>query len=203
MRYSPGHKERTRAAILEAAGRVFRRRGYQGAGVDEVMREAGLTAGGFYSHFSSKEALLGEALTRAAAELDPAKRERFEGLTGREWLTAFVDDYLSTTHRDNLERGCPLAALISDGSRSGEPVKQSLEAILRDLFDTLAARGDDKFGEDRIFAVVALCVGGLGLARSVRDDALGDRILAACRELAKETCLGTKSSRSPMPDGSL
>jgi TetR/AcrR family transcriptional repressor of nem operon len=202
MRYRPGHKERTRATILEAAGRVFRRRGYQGAGVDEVMREAGLTPGGFYAHFGSKEALLGEAITHAAAELDAQKRKRLEGLTGREWLTSFVDYYLSPAHRDNLERGCPLAALISEVSRSGEPVKQSFEVILRDLADSLTNRGGDGLGESRSLAMIALCVGGLGLARSVRDDAFADQILAACRELAKEVCPATKSSRTPEPDGS-
>src|SRR5208337_3926131 len=92
MRYPAGHRERTRAKILRAACRVFRRQGYHAAGVDKVMEEAGLTAGGFYAHFASKEALLAEALAPAAA--GALRDEPIEHLTGRAWAEAFVERYL-------------------------------------------------------------------------------------------------------------
>ena len=82
MRYAPGQKEKTRARILEAAGKVFRRRGYHAAGVDEVMEEAGLTAGGFYAHFASKQALLAEALVQAAVETGRRRDAGLEDLPG-------------------------------------------------------------------------------------------------------------------------
>ena len=82
MRYSPGHKEQTRAKIVEAAGKVFRRLGYHAAGVDKVMEEAGLTAGGFYSHFASKDALLADVFARAAVEVGTPNAKRREGITG-------------------------------------------------------------------------------------------------------------------------
>ena len=85
MRYAPDHKEKTRARILEAAGKVFRRQGYHSAGVDKVMEEAGLTAGGFYAHFDSKQALLAEAVTIAASEATRKIEAGLEELSGCEW----------------------------------------------------------------------------------------------------------------------
>src|SRR3954471_10083763 len=98
MRYPAGHKEQTRAKILRAAGKVFRREGYHAAGVDKVMEEAGLTAGGFYAHFGSKEALLAETLARAAAAAGVPLDEDLEGLAGPARLQAFVESYLSRAH---------------------------------------------------------------------------------------------------------
>src|SRR5262249_22460420 len=156
--------------ILDAASRAFRRGGYSATGIDGVMREAGLTPGGFYAHFDSKEDLL-------AAALDPALRNTeeglFKGLEGREgveWLRAVVDRYLSREHRDDVAHGCALPALVSEISRSGPKAKEALEVMLRELM----ARMEAKFPEagsqpaaDRALATVALCVGGLALARAV------------------------------------
>ena len=94
MRYAPDHKEKTRAKILEAAGRVFRRHGYHASGVDRVMEEAGLTAGGFYAHFDSKQALLAEALAHAGEEIGRRREAGLEDLSGREWIEAFLARYL-------------------------------------------------------------------------------------------------------------
>ena len=107
MRYAAGHKEQTRAKILRAAGRVFRRQGYHAAGVDKVMEEAGLTAGGFYAHFGSKEALLAETLGPAAAEAGAARDKDLEGVAGDAWVEAFVERYLSPGHRHKTEDGLP------------------------------------------------------------------------------------------------
>src|SRR5882757_6485383 len=107
MRYPAGHKEQTRAKILRAAAKVFRREGYHAAGVDKVMEEAGLTAGGFYAHFGSKEALLAETLTPAAAEAGVPLDEGLEAVAGRARLQAFVESYLSRAHLHRTEDGCP------------------------------------------------------------------------------------------------
>src|SRR5271167_2520013 len=114
MRYAAGHREQTRAKILRAAGKVFRRQGYHASGVDKVMQEAGLTAGGFYAHFDSKQTLLAEAIGVAAADIGERRESALAGLSGSEWLNVFLERYLSMSHRCALERGCPFAALISE-----------------------------------------------------------------------------------------
>src|SRR5882757_8350579 len=133
MRYPAGHKEKTRTKILRAAGKVFRRVGYHAAGVDKVMEEAGLTAGGFYARFESKEALLAEVLTPAAAEAGVPLDKDLEGVDGRARLEAFIESYLSQSHLHRTDSGCPLPALVSEVARSSGPVKASFEAIVRDL----------------------------------------------------------------------
>jgi TetR/AcrR family transcriptional regulator, transcriptional repressor for nem operon len=185
MRYPAGHKEQTRAKILGAAAKVFRRDGYHAAGVDKIMEEAGLTAGGFYAHFESKEALLAEALAPAAAEAGVPLDEDIDGSAGDARLEAFVDSYLSRAHLHRNETGCPLPALVSEVARTGGSAKASFEAIVRDLSARLQGHAGPGLSEDRALAVVALCVGALGVARAVQDEALGDRILAASRDLAK------------------
>jgi TetR/AcrR family transcriptional regulator, transcriptional repressor for nem operon len=200
MRYGPGHKERTRARILEAARRVFQREGYEATGVDRVMEEAGLTAGGFYAHFASKQALLVEALAHAAVRTGEIREGWVAGESGPSKAGAFIDHYLSDRHRRGAEEGCPLAALVSEASHSAGPVKESFEAAVREIDAWMAGCGaGEGLPEDRRLAVIALCVGGLSVARSVRDDALGDRILAACRRLAREG-LGLEPGSDPGPE---
>jgi len=185
MRYPAGHKEQTRAKILRAAGRVFRRDGYHAAGVDKVMEEAGLTAGGFYAHFESKEALLAEMLALTAAEAGALRDKDIEGVADRAWVEAFIERYLRPSHLTKTEDGCPLPALISEVARTGGPVKASFEAIIRDLAARLRSQAGEALTEDRALAIIAVCIGGLGVARSVQDQAFAERILAACRDLAK------------------
>lgn len=181
MRYPADHKAKTRERIVEAAGRLFRRRGYHASGVDAVMNEAGLTPGGFYAHFGSKEALLAEALGQAARAASVGVDASLDGLSGRAWAEGFVAYYLSEPHREAVEDGCPLASLASEVARAGEPVRRTFESLILRLVDRLA---DSGLEEGRALAVVALCVGGLGLARSVQDDELAARVLQASRELA-------------------
>ena len=199
MRYAAGHKEQTRAKILRAAGKVFRREGYHAAGVDKVMEEAGLTAGGFYAHFPSKESLLAEALEPAAAEAGAPHDKELEGAAGRSSVVAFVEYYLDPRHMRNTEGGCPLPALASEVARAGGPVKSSFEAIVRNLAARLMDDSGGELSEERALAILALCVGGLGVARSVQDEALAERILASCRDLAKASLVADPEPRPPAP----
>lgn len=199
MRYPAGHKEQTRAKILQAAGKVFRREGYHAAGVDQVMEEAGLTAGGFYAHFRSKEALLAEVLAPASSETGtPPEKER-QGGADLASVVAFIERYLDPRHMRNTEDGCPLPALASEVARAGGPVKASFEAIVRKLAARLMAPAGEELSEDRALAIVALCVGGLGVARSVQDEALGERILASCRDFAKASLVTDPESLPSIP----
>jgi TetR/AcrR family transcriptional repressor of nem operon len=198
MRYGPDQKEKTRGKILEAAARLFRRDGYQASGVDKVMAEAGLTPGGFYAHFGSKQALLAETLTHAGIEMDTRREAHLEGLAGREWVEAFLAFYLSGDHLEDLEQGCPLVALISEVSRADGPVKQTFEMMvleLREAFQANLTGGDLEASEGRALAAISLCVGGLGLARSVQDPALASAILKACRVQAGSILSGGRRRR--------
>ena len=195
MRYPAGRKEQTRKKILGTAGRIFRRNGYHASGVDKVMEEAGLTAGGFYSHFSSKQELLAAALAEAGAESRQRVEKGIRGRSGRAWVKGFLGRYLGGKHREDIEDGCPLAALVSEVSRADESVKASFEGIVRDLQERLASHvGPDRTrADEKALAAMSMCVGGLGLARSVNDKALAERILASCRRQAELILLGTEA----------
>jgi TetR/AcrR family transcriptional repressor of nem operon len=197
MRYAAGHKEKTRAKIVKAAGKVFRREGYHAAGVDEVMEEAGLTAGGFYAHFESKEALLAATLEPTSVEVVNRRENELEGVASHAWLEAFVECYLTPRHMTNTEEGCPLPALVSEVARAGGPVKASFEAVVRGFAARLMEGAGAKLTEENALAIVALCVGGLVVARSVKDHALGERILASCRELARASLAATPQTEVP------
>jgi TetR/AcrR family transcriptional repressor of nem operon len=199
MRYPAGHKEQTRAKILRAAGKVFRREGYHAAGVDMVMEEAGLTAGGFYAHFGSKEALLAEALAPAAAEAGALRDKDLEGAPSPAWVEAFVERYLRPSHLIQPEDGCPLPALVSEVARTSGPVKASFEAIICDLAARLRDQAGESLTEDRALAILALCIGGIGVARSVQNQALAERILAACRDLAKTGLVADAQTSVKLP----
>ncbi len=187
MRYAKGHKQQTRGRIVEAAARSFRSRGYRAAGVDQFMDAAGLTAGGFYAHFKSKQALLAETL---ALSLEQARTQLFSGLDdlqGADWLRAVVGRYLSRSHRDHPDSGCSLPALAGEIAREGRAPRQALQDYLQQLVADLAPRAPKAPGlepEDRVLATVALLSGALMLARAVPDEQLSDRILRAARRLA-------------------
>ena len=187
MEGSLTRKQRTRERILASAGRVFRRKGYAGSGVDELMREAGLTHGGFYAHFASKEALFAEAVVRALGRTVELMEKEAGDLEGVAWLRGAVGRYLSRAHLEAVEEGCPMPALVSELGRAGDAPREAFEArmleLLADVEDKVPP-GPGLQPADRTLATVALCVGGVSLARAVKDPALADRILRACRELA-------------------
>ncbi|TGD92737.1 TetR/AcrR family transcriptional regulator [Methylobacterium nonmethylotrophicum] len=173
MRVTREQVRENRRRILEAAGRLLREKGFSAVTVAEVMEAAGLTHGGFYGHFASKEDLAAQALAQA---LIPAPREpgAAAGLAG------FVASYLSAAHRDRPGTGCALAALGGEAARQPAPVRRAftegLEARLSRMQEGLPEG-------DRATALAALSglVGALVLARAVDDPALSDEILAAAR----------------------
>jgi TetR/AcrR family transcriptional repressor of nem operon len=185
MRYPEGHKQQTSEKILRAAGRLFRKQGYAATGVDAVMASANLTAGGFYSHFRSKEELLAEALDAVFRESQKDRPKRLSELRGHAWIRAFVNFYLSKGHRDAAERGCPMPALAAEIARVGGKPSAVFAHHIRRVFDTVAKQFDEKSpNRERAISTVAMCLGGLILARAVKDEGLSDEILRACRESA-------------------
>lgn len=185
MRYRSGHKAQTRTQIVEAAARVFRRCGFAGASVGQIMKEAGLTVGGFYAHFSSKEELFAEALSVAFAQ---SIDDRVAGLdTGApDWAATFAGRYLSVEHRADAANGCPMAALSNEISRTEGQVREAFGACVDD-FVALLAGHLNQAGEnttDTALAVTALCVGGLSLARATANEQFAHQLLTACRNAA-------------------
>ncbi len=178
MRETRQRGAETRARIVEAAGRLFRERGIDAVGVDAVMHEAGLTHGGFYTHFPSKEALVAEAaaaaLARSAARWETIAREQPENGYAR-----IVESYLDPAHVDAPARGCLLAALGPEVAR--RPAAQpGVTAAIRTMLDALARCVP---GKRRERAAAALCtlVGAVVLARASGDPALSAEVLEAAR----------------------
>jgi TetR/AcrR family transcriptional regulator, transcriptional repressor for nem operon len=190
MRYPSQHKAETRKKILTAAARLFRERGYDGVGVDAIMNEVGLTAGGFYAHFSSKEALFAEAVTTALGRGQALRAAKSASIDPTDSLRALINGYLNRTHRDMVGEGCPLPVLTPDVARSDASTRESYEQqFLHYLseIEALLPQGSTA-SHDRALAFMAQCVGGLMLARAVKDEQLSNRILKACRQAATKIC---------------
>lgn len=179
---------RRRDAVVQAAARLFRERGLQGASVPDLMAEAGLTHGGFYRHFESKDALEAEAYGRGlelTAELVWSLIEQHAG-DGDAARRALFDGYLSVGHRDDSGAGCATAALAADAARkpAGNPLRQSLGRGVERMVDILARlSGEDQALARRADALASFStlVGALILARATAGTALSEEILVAAR----------------------
>jgi len=184
MRVSREQAAKNREHVIETASRLFREKGYSGIGVADLMKEAGLTHGGFYGNFASKEDLMGAACAHAF----DASAARWAGLIERDPETALaqiVAQYLSRRHVDHPGQGCAMAALGGDLARLSEPVRGITSAGVRTQIDVLAPLMEGGGAqEQRRAAIVAYAgmVGALVLARAVDDGALADEILGAVRD---------------------
>jgi TetR/AcrR family transcriptional regulator, transcriptional repressor for nem operon len=177
-------KEISHQRILEAAARAIRRSGYTGTGVADIMKEAGLTHGGFYAHFESREAMLAEAADRAGAQ-SVATLERFVAqVPPKEAFRALVTAYLSKGHVESAEVGCPVAALGSEMPRQAPEVRRAATRRIKEMID-LVSRHSPGWGEpgahERALIATATMVGALVLARAVDDPKLSASILEAAR----------------------
>ena len=175
-------KEETHDRIVDAAARAIHRHGYAGVGVADVMKEAGLTHGGFYAHFDSREALLVEALERAGGKSFAAARAAES--RARKGVSAFrslVETYLADDHLASLETGCPVAALGCDMPRQSEIVREASAVCVQRL---IAAVRSTLPGVPRATAsvVTGTLVGSLQLARALGDNAEGRAVLSAARK---------------------
>lgn len=175
MRVSSEQANRNREHVVEVAGAEFRKHGFDGIGVADLMKAAGLTHGGFYNNFASKDALAAEAVTRVFAETTARMREAATGAADP--LAAAVGLYLSPRHRDSLEAGCAIAALSQDAARGSEPLRQAFEAGISGYLDLLVDLA--RVPRGKAMAIYATMVGALSLSRTVLDRALSDEILAS------------------------
>lgn len=180
-------KQQSRDRILDAAGRRLRAEGLGGAGIADVMADAGLTHGAFYAHFADKDELVREALVQALAGNRQAWMGQSQTEPWRQRLSRLAGRYLTTGHRQQRSDGCALSALSSDAGRSDDVFRRTYEQeLLKSLSavceDDFAAVGDQQ--ADEALAFMALMVGSLTLSRAVRSEALAERLLAAGRAAA-------------------
>jgi TetR/AcrR family transcriptional repressor of nem operon len=187
MRYSKEHKQETHARIVKKASVRLREKGAHGIGVADLMKEAGLTHGGFYAHFDSREALVieafGYAMDRAAehwrnmtSEIPPEKR-----------LSTIVDSYVSAAHRDDPGRGCAVPTLGAEIARESAKTRKAFAAKLDQMIDLVADQIPDvprKTARRLAMGTMATMMGALVMSRVAGSGELSDEILASGREAA-------------------
>ena len=180
MRQSREEKAKTHDRIVEIASARIREAGIEGPGVAEIMQAAGLTHGGFYKHFGSRDDLVAEAADRAFADAERAVHEVTDDAPDP--LTAFVDWYVSARHRDDPGAGCPVAALGAGVRRGDERVRTAyLHQVERYLSDLERLLGGGPDARRRATVALSTLVGSLVLARAVDDAELSDEILRDVR----------------------
>ncbi len=185
----PSRKEESHERIVRAAARAIRRDGYEGLGVAEVMKDAGLTHGGFYAHFDSRDALLAEAADRAGAESIENLSKAIRAAKRGEELAALVDAYLSDRHVEAPERGCAIAAAGSEVPRQPAEVRRATTHRIKELIGLVERQmpGWGKAGtHEKAMAILACLVGALVLARAVDEPQLSKTMRKAARELVRD-----------------
>ena len=199
MPYAPEHRLETRARILDSARRLFNRQGMTEVSIDSIMAGAGLTHGGFYKYFTSKEELYAEAITHFI-NCGPTERWQqlaFAGMPqGQALAQAIMNAYLSREHLDDVDGSCPVIGVATDVARGGGAAKRAYRQVMEMMVSIFSANlgpspvAKDEVGSNedrnaqRALAVVALCVGGMVLARAVDDEATADDLRAAARRYA-------------------
>ncbi|HEY0107545.1 MAG TPA: TetR/AcrR family transcriptional regulator [Rhizomicrobium sp.] len=184
MRYAPTHKDETRKALLAVAGQQLRALGPDRVAVAAVMKSAGLTHGGFYAHFKSKDSLLIEALVQIFGSSKRRMTRMLEGLPPKHALATYIDFYVAPRHRDDPAHGCPITALSSDMPRQSKKFRATFEAGVTSLAANLASlmtqagvAGADKLAP----SILAAMAGAVALARTISDPDLSDDLLASTR----------------------
>lgn len=188
MPYSPEHKAKTRGRIVASARKLFNPRGFAEVSIDEIMADAGLTRGGFYNHFATKDELHAEAV----GEILRCDPEQWKvagidiGARPDRVTSQIISAYLSDRHLENVDTACPLVALPSDVARGGEAVRRAyrevLEGMIRLFQSSQQGRADAR---ERAVAMATLCVGGMVVARALDDETLSAEI----RRVAETTAM--------------
>jgi AcrR family transcriptional regulator len=179
MPYTSEHKTRTRDKIVDSARRLFNRHGFEQVSIDRIMQEAGLTRGGFYNHFASKDQLYAEAVA-SFSSCNPF-RQRIDPTTEpRKLAHMLVDLYLSDEVLADIDSHCPLYALPGDVARAGLSPQKAYTGLIRNLTRVYSvALGGGPDAEQRAQVIVSLCVGGMVLARTTDDPELRRSLRAA------------------------
>jgi TetR/AcrR family transcriptional repressor of nem operon len=188
MRVTRSQAEQNRQTVIDVASRLFRERGFDGIGVKDLMEGAGLTQGGFYKQFASKDDLVALA-SRRALESAANRWSAAVAASPEDPLGAVIDFYLSTGHREEKMDGCPVVALGSDAARQGAEVKASFEAGIREYLEMLGSWVDGTGGEaagGKAMAILSTMVGAVVLSRAVNDPDLAKAFLDAAAVQVRE-----------------
>ncbi len=179
MKVTREQAAQNRDRVLDVAAQLFRERGFNGIGVADLMKSAGLTHGGFYGQFASKQDLMAQSCSRASQDT----LKKFQAAANRtpgSPLTGVAQMYLSTLHRDQPGHGCLIAALGAEAAREGPPLRRALSESVQSVVALLAGwvQGRTKaIRRERALSAYASMVGALVLARAVDDEALSNEIL--------------------------
>jgi TetR/AcrR family transcriptional regulator, transcriptional repressor for nem operon len=196
MNQKTEQKRKSREAILASAAALLRERGIQASSVMDVMKGAGLTVGGFYGHFDSKEQLFAETIRGTASVLWTELLASAKGETPRERMLSVVQRYLSRPHRDHPEMGCTLPSIAQEVTRQGEPYRGALEQQLSNSIHSLTeVLGSGAEHRDQVIGLVGLMYGALALSRAVNGTPLSDEILRAARKFGERALFPEKGGR--------
>lgn len=179
MPWNEAHKEDSRRRIVEAAARLFALHGFDRVGIDQLMREAGMTRGAFYAHFSSKAELYREAILATARR--NGQRLREPSLS----LTELLEGYLSQAHRNGEGANCPMAFLVTDVAQRDEQLRRTYTEVFRGFVELLKphmAPGDEQQQQADAMRTAVQMIGGMAIARALNDDALAEQLLQVCRQ---------------------
>lgn len=176
MRYKQGHKEQTRNNIVAAAERSFKKCGFSGIGVDGLAKEAGVTSGAFYGHFDSKKAAFKAAIISGMGELGSAIEDLQQAL-GENWWPEFAKFYTSQKRTCDLTESCAMQSLTPEVGRSDEDIRALFETELLKVAELANGKQD----MDKTWASLAMLIGGVTLARAVKDEGLSNEIATAIK----------------------
>jgi TetR/AcrR family transcriptional regulator, transcriptional repressor for nem operon len=184
MRKNREEAAKTRDRIVETASRKFRENGISETGLADLMAAAGLTQGGFYRHFKSKDHLVDEVCAHSCEAMLSSTLSETEGCSAKKGLKSVVDNYLSEEHRDDRADGCLFAGLLSDLARAGDTTRDIAAEGLMRLVELVAQQYPDetpKAARQRAMGAVATMIGALSIARVVRDPKMSAAILESAR----------------------
>ena len=188
MPYAAGHRDRVRKKIIDSARKLFNRRGFESVSISEIMADAKMTHGGFYSYFGSKSDLYAEVLN--CFFTDPEWQNCWEGvhvdLSSSDVGSQVVRAYLSRQHYEDVENSCPMVALPTDVARSGTSARRAFERVFRAMVNVLERSLVDKQKprKSKAQAIAALCIGGMVVARTMVDRPTADELRKSCELMA-------------------
>ena len=187
MGHSQEHKIKTHQRIVRTAAKRFREKGLGGVAIADLMKELGLTVGGFYKHFDSRDDLVAESFRAAAG---PWQKQLLAAESGGPPVTyqGLVDSYLTETHRDHPGNGCPISALACDIARGGKQIRSLLTKQIESEIELLANSLPQNDGAARSKAILAVSalLGAVELARAVTDETLSREVLESTREVLRQ-----------------
>ena len=190
MRYEKGHKDQTRKRVVTVAAARFRAKGIEATSLAGLMADAGLTHGGFYAHFHSKDDLVREAISDAHARTCETWAEKVKAAKeqGKDGLETIVRRYLGTAHRDRPETGCSVAALAQEVARNDLKTRDVMARAADEIVAIIAAELPFSLSEEKAretaYAIFGLMIGTLQLARVATDQTLSDSILQSGQDAA-------------------